>query len=116
MEGMWCFVGRTVARSVVAARGHGGEEKEREGWLQENRAGKTDFLSNFELRFLLPPSMKLAPIYRDGKRVILCSTGKKSQPLIRLEESKPLVQSVHLELPNLAIQGCRLPEGATLAQ
>ena len=44
--------------------------------------------------------MELAPIYRAGKRVILSSTGKKSQPLIRLEESKPLVQSVHLELPN----------------
>ena len=51
--------------------------------------------------------MKLAPIYRDGKRVILCSTGKKSQPLIRLEESKPLVQSVHLELPDLAIHGIK---------
>jgi hypothetical protein len=29
---------------VVAAGGHGGEKKEREGWLQENRAGKADFL------------------------------------------------------------------------
>jgi hypothetical protein len=44
MDGMWCFVGRTVARSVVAAGSHGGEKKEREGWLQENRAGKADFL------------------------------------------------------------------------
>ena len=44
--------------------------------------------------------MKLAPIYRAGKSVILSSKGKKSQALIRLEESKPLVQSVHLELPN----------------
>jgi len=44
MDGMWCFVGRTVARLVVAAGGHGGEKKEREGWLQENRARKADFL------------------------------------------------------------------------
>jgi hypothetical protein len=74
------------------------------------------FSANFELVFLLLISMQMAPIYRDGKRVILYSTGKKSQPLIRLEESKPLVQSVHLELPNLAVQGCRLSEVATLGQ
>jgi len=74
------------------------------------------FSANFGLDFLLPFSMKLAPIYRAGKRVILSSTGKKYQPLIRLEESKPLVQSVHLELPNLAIQGCRLNEVVTLGQ
>jgi len=54
MDGMWCFVGRTVTRSVVAAGGHGGEKKEREGWLQENRAGKADFFTNFELNFPLP--------------------------------------------------------------
>jgi hypothetical protein len=27
MDGMWCFVVRTVARSVVAAGSHGGEKK-----------------------------------------------------------------------------------------
>jgi hypothetical protein len=74
------------------------------------------FSANFELVFSPPLSMKLAPIYRAGKRVILSSTGKKSQPLIWLEESKPLLQSVHLELPNLAIQGCRLNEVATLGR
>jgi len=73
------------------------------------------FSANFELDFFFL-SMKYAPIYRDTKRVILSSTGKKSQPLIRLEESKPSVQSVHLELPNLAVQGCRLSEVATLGQ
>jgi hypothetical protein len=116
MDGMWCFVGRTVTRSVVAAGGHGGEKKEREGWLQENRAGEADFFANFELSFSLPQSMKFAPIYRDTKRVILSSMWKNSQPLIQLEESKPSVQSVHLELPNLAVQGCRLSEVATLGQ
>jgi len=84
MDGMWCFVVRMVARSVVAAGSHGGEKKEREGWLQENRAGKAYFVN-----FALPPanrlSMKIAPIYRAGKRVILSSMGKMSQPLIRLE-------------------------------
>ena len=59
------------------------------------------FSANFELDFLRPLSMKIAPIYRAGKRVILSLTGKNSQPLIRLEESKPLIQSVHLELLNL---------------
>jgi hypothetical protein len=73
------------------------------------------FFANFAFDFLLL-SMKSAPIYRDGKRVILSSPRKKSQPLIRLEESKPSVQSVHLELPNLAVQGCRQPEVATLGQ
>ena len=57
MEGMWCFVGRTVARSVVAARGHGGEEKEREGWLQENRAGKTDFCPTLSSGFSSPRAL-----------------------------------------------------------
>jgi hypothetical protein len=74
------------------------------------------FSADFELVFLLPLSMKFAPIYRDTKRVILSSMWKKSQPLIQLEESKPSVQSVHLELPNLAVQGCRLSEVATLGQ
>jgi hypothetical protein len=74
------------------------------------------FSANFELVFSSPLSMQFAPIYMDGKRVILSSTGKKSQPLIRLEESKLSVQSVHLELPNLAVQGCRLSEVATLGQ
>jgi hypothetical protein len=27
MDGMWCFVVRTVARSVVVAGSHGGEKK-----------------------------------------------------------------------------------------
>ena len=72
------------------------------------------FSAKFELDFFLLLRMKSAPIYRGGKRVILSSPGKKSQPLIRLEESKPSVQSVHLELPNSAVQGCRLPEVANL--
>jgi hypothetical protein len=74
------------------------------------------FSANFELVFPLLLSMKLAPIYRAGKRVILSSMGEKYQPLIRPERSKPLAQSGHLELPNLAIQGCRLNEVATLGQ
>ena len=72
------------------------------------------FSAKFELDFFLLLRIKSAPIYRGGKRVILSSLGKKSQPLIRLEESKPSVQSVHLELPNSAVQGCRLPEVANL--
>ena len=62
-----------------------GEKKEREGWLQENRAGKAYFVP---ILSSIPPnrlSMKIAPIYRVGKRVILSSMGKTSQPLIRLE-------------------------------
>jgi hypothetical protein len=59
------------------------------------------FSANFELVFLLPLSMKIAPIYRAGKRAILSSMGEKYQPLIRPERSKPLAQSEHLELPNL---------------
>jgi len=74
------------------------------------------FSANFELVFLLLLSMKFSPIYRNTKRVILSSTWKKSQPLIQLEESKPSVQNVRLELPNLAVQGCRLSEVATLGQ
>ena len=54
MDGMWCFRGRMVARSVVANRVHGGEEKEREGWLQENRAGKTDFCPTLSSGFSPP--------------------------------------------------------------
>ena len=74
------------------------------------------FSANFELVFLLPQAMKCAPIYRKWKRVIFSSLGKTFQPLIQLEESKPSVQSVHLELPNLAAPGCELPEVATLGQ
>jgi hypothetical protein len=59
------------------------------------------FSANFELVFLLPLSMKIAPIYRAGKRAILSSMGEIYQPLIRPERSKPLAQSGHLELPNL---------------
>ena len=59
------------------------------------------FSANFELVFLLPLSMKIAPIYRAGKRAILSSMGEKYQPLIRPERSRPLAQSGHLELPNL---------------
>jgi hypothetical protein len=62
---------------------------------------KSLFCANFELPFANRLSMKISPIYRAGKRVILSSMGKTSQPLIRLEESKPLIQSVHLELLNL---------------
>jgi hypothetical protein len=59
------------------------------------------FSANFELVFLLSLSIKIAPIYRVGKRAILSSMGEKYQPLIRPEQSKPLAQSGHLELPNL---------------
>jgi hypothetical protein len=59
------------------------------------------FSANFELVFLLSLSMKIAPIYRAGKRAILSSMGETYQPLIRPERSKPLAQSGHLELPNL---------------
>ena len=31
MDGMWCFRGRMVARSVVANRVHGGEKKKGTG-------------------------------------------------------------------------------------
>ena len=41
---------------------------------------KLIFFANFELNFPLPLSMKLAPIYRAGKRVILSSTGKSLSP------------------------------------
>jgi hypothetical protein len=50
--------------------------------------------------------MKSTSIYRRWKRAILSSRGKNFQPLIWLEASKLLVQSVHLELPNLTVQGC----------
>jgi hypothetical protein len=107
---------RSQVMKVMVAEGHGGERKQKkwlfaEKWIQ--KAGFRPTLSSIVFSFL---SMKFAPIYRDTKRVILSSTGKKSQPLIRLEESKPSVQSVHLELPNLAVQGCRLSEVATLGQ
>jgi hypothetical protein len=59
------------------------------------------FSANFELVFLPPLSMQIAPIYRAGNREILSSMGEKYQPLIRPERSKPLAQSGHLELPNL---------------
>jgi len=125
--------GATITRDGFMATG-GGDDGEKPGdeggggwrprWREKAEkglfAGKMNteglFSANCELDF--PPllSMKSAPIYRGGKRVILYSPGKKSQPLIRLEESKPSVQSVHLELPNLAVQGCRLPKVATLGQ
>ena len=90
------------------------EKKKSETWLQEP-GRKSLFCADFELPSTNRLTMKIAPIYRAGKRVILSSMRKTSQPLIRLEESKPLVQSVHLELPNLAAQGCELPEVATLS-
>ena len=63
----------------------GGEKRERESWLQEKPGRKNLFCANFELPKKSPLSMKIAPIYRPGKRVILSSMGKTSQPLIRLE-------------------------------
>ena len=82
----------------------GGAEGEEAG-KRKMFAGKTRrkslFCANFELRLSNRLTMKILSIYRAGKRVILSSMGKKSQPLIRLEQSKPSVQSVHLELPNL---------------
>jgi hypothetical protein len=77
-----------------------GKEAGNEGWLQET-GQESLFCAHFELPVANRLSMKIAPIYRAGKRVILSSMGKTSQPLIRLEQSKPLVQSVHLELSNL---------------
>jgi hypothetical protein len=106
-ERRWFRWGERLRVSVSCC----GEEKKR---LVAGKPGKKSlFCANFELTPLHRLSMKIAPIYRAGKRVILSSMGKTSQPLIRLEESKPLVQSVHLELPNLAAQGCELPEVAT---
>jgi hypothetical protein len=61
------------------------KKKEREGCLQENRAGKAYFVPTFELSFANRLSMKIDPIYRAGQRVISSSMGKTSQPLIRLE-------------------------------
>jgi hypothetical protein len=61
-----------------------GKEAGNEGWLQET-GQESLFCANFELSFANPLSMKINPIYRAGKRVILSSMGKTSQPLIRLE-------------------------------
>jgi hypothetical protein len=61
------------------------KKKEREGCLQENRAGKAYFVPTFELSFANRLSMKIDPIYRAGQRVISSSMGKTSQPLIHLE-------------------------------
>ena len=85
MEGMWCFVGRMVARSVVAAGDHGGEKKRKAKTGCRNRAGKAYFVPISGPFFLNPLTMKIPPIYRAGKRVILSSMGKNSQLLIRLE-------------------------------
>jgi hypothetical protein len=63
----------------------GGEKKERESCFQEKSGRKSLFCANFELSKKSLSSMKIAPIYRAGKRVILSSMGKTSQPLIRLE-------------------------------
>jgi hypothetical protein len=38
------------------------------------------FSANFELVFFLSLSMKIAPIYRAGKRAILSSMGKNISP------------------------------------
>jgi hypothetical protein len=38
------------------------------------------FSANFELVFLLSLSMKIAPIYRAGKRAILSSMGENISP------------------------------------
>ena len=111
-EDLKLVVETAVELAGAAAAGRGRKEKK----SAAGKGRKAGFLAYFGPDFLLLLSMKLAPIYRAGKRVILSSTGKKSQPLIRLEEFKLLVQSVHLELPNLAIQGCRLNEVVTLGQ
>ena len=60
------------------------EQKKSENWLQEP-GRKSLFCADFGPFFLNPLTMKIAPIYRVGKRVILSSMGKNSQPLIRLE-------------------------------
>ena len=65
MDGMWCFRGRMVARSVVAARGHGGEKKNKESTGCRKLGRKGWFSSNFAFRFLLLLNTKLAAIYRD---------------------------------------------------
>jgi hypothetical protein len=63
----------------------GGEKKERESWLQEKQGGKAYFVPILSSQKKNLLSMKISPIYRAGKRVILSSMGKTSQPLIRLE-------------------------------
>lgn len=85
-DGGWRPRWREKAEKMIVCRKMGAE-----GW----------FSANFELVFLLPLSMKIAPIYRAGKRAIFSSMGEKYQPLIRPDRSKPLAQSGHLELPNL---------------
>jgi hypothetical protein len=79
------------------------ERRERTAVKTGEQAGFFWFL---DPQFLLAPNMKSAPIYRRWKRAILSSRGKNFQPLIWMEESRPSVQSVHLELPNLTVQGC----------
>ena len=60
--------------------------EKREGRLFAGKPGrKSLFCVNFELPVANRLSMKIDPIYRAGKRVILSSMGKTSQPLIRLE-------------------------------
>jgi len=80
--------------------------REREIKNCKNGGQRGWFLADFEPNFLLPQAMKSTSIYRRWKRAILSSLEKNFQPLIWLEESKPLVQSMYLELPNLTVQGC----------
>ena len=78
-----------------------GRERERKKTTETGQKGW--FLADFGPDFLLPQAMKSTCIYRRWKRAILSSPGKNFQPLIWLEESKLLVQSMYLELPNLTV-------------
>jgi len=109
--------GRLVVGIATCGGASGGEACGGPGWWLEPRRERGReklhkwgqrgcFSADFGPDFLLPQAMKCNPIYRRWKRAILSSGGKTFQPLIWLEESKPSVQSVYLELPNLTVQGC----------
>jgi hypothetical protein len=81
---------------VVFRRKDGGEisgggwrprrrEKRKRRLVAGKPGRKSLFCANFELPLANRLSIKIAPIYRAGKRVILSSMEKMSQPLIRLE-------------------------------
>jgi len=109
--------GRLVVGIATCGGASGGEAGGGSGWWLEwwrererknncrNGGQRGWFLADFEPEFLLPQNMKSTSIYRQ-LRAILSSRGKNFQPLMWLEESKPLIQNVYLELPNLTVQGC----------
>ena len=87
------------------------EEEEKSAEIER----KYWFLADFGPEFIPPQIIKFDSIYRLWKRAILSMLGKNFSPWFSWEASQPLAQSVHLELPNLAAQGCKLPEVATLS-